>query len=220
MTSWKELPTQFAYLQPWAEKFGVRGLTIYNKVVPVSKYASRTELAELCEAYEAIAERGNIDELIEWCHSIETGTPANDAREAVRGLLLHFERLAEYDIQPFTDGQVRYVDPHEEPYTFDWTRLPAEFQHLIPWLNKFEHLRSEIAVYEYAAGANEQQRVELLDFKALLARNDGAFAIWCIANDKDTHPAKWEIFQAGWMFLLVDFVMWEKNPDGTLKFPG
>ena len=104
MTSWKEFPTQFAYLQPWAEKFGVRGLTIYNKVVPVSKHASRTELAELCEAYEAIAERGNIDELIEWCHSIETGTPANDAREAVRGLLLLFERLAEYDIQQTNDS--------------------------------------------------------------------------------------------------------------------
>jgi hypothetical protein len=218
-TNWKHLPADLKYLQPWAAKFGVRGLTIYNKAVPLAKYTKKSELAELREAYETIANK-DVDAIIAWCHSVETGSAANDAREEVRGLLLLFDRLAAYELAPFTEGRVRYRYPEEEPRVFDWTRLPAQFHYLIPWLKKFEHLRSELAVYNYAGDANAEQRRELVEFKKLLDRDNGAFADWCIATERVDHPAEWEIFQAGWMFLLVDFSGWEQNPDGTLKYPG
>lgn len=211
------LPSEFAYLRQWAEKFGVRGLTIYNSPVPVTKYASKRELAELQTAYETIAQR-DLDAIVEWCHTIEPGTPANDAREAVRGLLLLFERLGEYELLPFTDGRVRYAYPTEEPYVFDWDRLPDQFKQLIPWLRKLEHLQTEMQVYDYAATANESQRRELLELWTLT--RDNAFADWCVVNERNKdHPANREIFQAGWMFLLLDFFKWEKNADGTLRCP-
>jgi hypothetical protein len=213
------LPAEFAYLRHWAEKFGVRGLTIYNSPVPYTKYASDRELPELQIAYETIATRGDLPSIIKWCHSIESRTPANDAREAVRGLLLLFERLAEYELSPFADGRVRYIYPKEEPYVFNWDRLPAQFRHLIPWLQKFEHLRTEMQVYDYAADANEAQRRELLELRALLARDSDAFVDWCTSNDNAAHSPKREIFQAEWMFLLLDFITWEKNADGTLRCP-
>lgn len=216
---WKHLPAELKYLQPWAEKFGVRGLTIYNTPEPFTKYAIESELPELHEAYEAIAEQ-DVNAIIEWCHSIETGSPANDAREAVRGLLLLFERLAEYDLEPFIDGRVRYAYPQEEPIIFDWSRLPAQFQHLALWLKKYQHLNTEMAVYDYAADANEVERGELWEFKKLLEQDNFAFRDWCEANDVPGLPAKTEAFQAGWMFLMVHFMTWEKNADGTLKYPG
>jgi hypothetical protein len=102
---------------------------------------------------------------------------------------------------------------------FDWNRLPPEFHHLIPWLKKFEHLQSEIAVYEFAAAATPEQSLELAEFRELLNEQENSFAGWCEANDRAGNVAAEEAFQAGWMFLLVDFANWEKNPDGTLKVP-
>lgn len=197
------LPDEFQYLQKWAAKFGLRGLTVYfGKQPPLKTLASKEDLVELRAAYEAIASRDDGPKITQWCLSIRAETPEVEAREKVRGLLLLFERLADRGLSPFTDGKVRYVPP--DPNPLDWGKLPPSLQRWLPWLKKFGEF-SEAEHYEYVQAANEEQVRELAVLKQLLDRDGQPLFAWCQANFVDDNPAENEAFQAMWLPVLVDF---------------
>jgi hypothetical protein len=203
-STWEHVPQSLWYLKEWASKFGLRGLTVYfGKQPPLRKLASPEELVDLRAAYEEILRREDAPAISEWCLSIRPETPANDAKEHIRGLLLLFERLAERDLLPFTDGRVRFL--HPKPRAFDWTVLPATLSHFEPWLRKFERLRTEHDLYEYVQYANETQLRELAELKRLLDSEGSALLEWCEAHISKGNLAEYEAFQAEWLFLLVDF---------------
>ena len=200
---WKHLPDEFQYLQNWAAKFGMRGLTVYfGKQPPLKTLASKEELVELRTAYETIARREDAPRISQWCLSIRAETPEIEASEEVRGLLLLFERLADRGLSPFTDGRVRFVSP--EPIPLDWGKLPVSLQGWLPWLRKFGE-SSEFELYEYVQAATEEQLRELAALKELLDRDGQPLADWCRANFVEGNPADNEAFQAEWLFVLVDF---------------
>jgi len=164
--------------------------------------ASKAELVELRTAYEAIATRGHGLAITQWCLSIPAKTPAREASEEVRGLLLLFERLAERDLSPFTDGRVRYVPPESPP--LDWSKLPDSLREWLPWLKKFGE-SSEFELYEYVQDATEEQLRELATLKELMDRDGETLFAWCEANNIEGNPAEYEAFQAEWLYVLVDF---------------
>jgi hypothetical protein len=203
-SEWNQIPKRLRYLESWAAKYGIRGLTAYFcRHPPLSKWATNDELVDLRSAYEAIAKRGDADAITAWCLSIQSDHPANDVKEQVRGLLLLFERLADYDLPPFNDGKVRYISP--DPPPLDWSILPAHLEQWKPWLKNFEGLRTESDFYEYAKQASQSQLRELRALKELIDREGQGLIDWCTANDVKDGPAENEAFQAGWLFLLVDF---------------
>ncbi len=200
---WQHLPVEFQYLQKWAARFGLRGLTVYfGKQPPLKTLASKEELVELRTAYETIARREDGSIISQWCHSIRTHTPETEAREHVRGLLLLFERLAERGLSPFTDGRVRFVYP--EPIPLDWGKLPVSLRGWLPWLKKFGE-SSEFELYEYVQVATEEQVRELAALKELMDRDGETLFAWCRANNVEGNPAEDEAFQAEWLYVLVDF---------------
>jgi hypothetical protein len=215
---WQHLPAKFSYLRSWAERFGLRGLTIYNSPEPVNRYASEADLSELRDAYKVIAERNEVQDICAWCYTIESGAPATEVREHVRGLLLLFERLAGYGIEPFIDGRVRYAYP-EGSIVFDWARLPNHLQHWTPWLKRFQDLQTEMQLYEFVDAANEDERNLLLELKEKVARDGDALRNWCELNDVKSGPARNEAFQAGWLFLLEDMISWTRDGEGDLRPP-
>ena len=201
---WQLVPTEFHYLRPWADRFGLRGLTVhFGDQPPLSKLASPSELVELRQAYEVLAERDDALAISQWCWSIPAQTPAVEVREAIRGLLLLFERLSDRGLEPFTDGRVRYVYP--EPREFDWSVLPPHLKEWQPWLEKFENLRTEGELYDYLVDASDEQLDELAELKQLFERDRTALAAWCEANNVTGNPVENEAFQAEWIFLLMDF---------------
>lgn len=200
---WKHLPAEFQYLQNWAARFGLRGLTVhFGQQPPLETLASKAELVELRTAYETIARREDGPGISQWCLSIRAETPENEAKEHVRGLLLLFERLADRGLSPFTDGRVRFVSP--EPTPLDWGKLPVSLREWLPWLRKFGET-SEAELYEYVQAATEEQVRELAALKELLDRNGQPLAAWCQANFVKGNPARHQAFQAEWLFALVDF---------------
>ena len=200
---WKHLPGEFQYLQKWAARFGLRGLTVYfGKQPPLKSLASKAELVELRTAYEAIARCEDGPKISQWCLSIRVGTPENEATEHVRGLLLLFERLADRGLSPFTDGRVRFVSP--EPAPLDWGKLPVSLREWLPWLRKFGE-SSEAELYEYAQAATEEQVRELAALKELMDRDGETLFAWCRRNNVEGNPAEDEAFQAEWLYVLVDF---------------
>src|SRR5690606_32192202 len=121
------------YIRPWADRFGLRGLTgRFGHQPPLSKLASPSDLVVLRQAYEAIAERGDDLAISRWCRSVQAHTPAVEVRGSIFGLLTLFERLGERGLEPFTDGRVRYVYP--EPQGFNWSVLPSHLKEWQPWL--------------------------------------------------------------------------------------
>jgi hypothetical protein len=201
---WEHVPEAFRYLQRWAH-LGVRGLTVhFGTQPPLKKLASQSELADLRIAYETIAERDDAAAISEWCLSIPAETAANEVKEHIRGLLLLFECLADYDLAPFTDERVRFLSAEEQP--FAWSVLPAHLQHWEPWLKKFEHLRSEAELYDYVKFANVDQRRELKELKRFLANGSDDLQAWFVAANVAGHPARREAFQAEWLFVLVDLL--------------
>lgn len=201
---WKHLPDEFQYLQKWADKYGLRGLTVYfGKQPPLEKLASKEELVQLRTAYETIAKRGDGSRIVQWCLSDSAETPENEIKEEVRGLLLLFEQLADRGLVPFTDGQVRYVFP--DPPPLDWSLLPPFLQAWVPWLKKFEMLRTEYEMYCYVDAANEEQLRELAALSDQMDRDGEALTTWCQENDNEGDPAENEAFQAGWLYVLADF---------------
>lgn len=204
VVNWKEVPVAFYYLRPWAFVFGIRGLTVYfGEKPPLSHYVTDDEVADLSAAYETISRRGDADAITRWCLSVPPHSPATEAREQIRGLLLLFERLAEYGLSPFADGQVRFRT--RLPRVFDWSVLPQHLRYWEPWLRKFESLRGEHQLLSYVRDADETRVRELAELCDLLSRNGEELSAWCeLANTKG-HPAEYEAFQAEWLFVLVDF---------------
>jgi hypothetical protein len=200
---WKHLPDEFQYLQKWAARFGLRGLTVhFGKQPPLEKLASNAELVELRTAYETIASREDGPRISQWCLSIRAETPEREASEEVRGLLLLFERLADRRLSPFTDGRARFVPP--EPTPLDWSKLPVSLREWLPWLRKFGE-SSEFELYEYVQAASKEQLRELAALIDQLDRNGQPLAAWCQANFVDGNPAEDEAFQAEWLFVLAQF---------------
>jgi hypothetical protein len=199
---WTYVPEKLQYLQNWASKYGLRGLTVsFGQAPPLP---SKAELVELGTAYETIARRGNVSAITQWCLSIDPQTPPIEAREEIRGLLLLFEQLGDRGLSPFLDGQVRFI-PFDSPL-FDWSVLPLALQEWEPWLKKFESLRTEHDLYEYVQNATLEQVRELAALKALIDRNGPSLLAWCEANNVRGNPAKHEAFQAEWLFILADLV--------------
>jgi hypothetical protein len=190
---WNQLPKSLRYLRPWAAKYGIRGLTVYfGKRPPLAKWASKDELVELRTAYDTIAQRGDADAITAWCLSIKSSDPANEVKEHLRGLLLLFERLAEYELPPFADGEVRYVAP--EPPAFDWSVLPSHLDAWKPWLKKFEAMRTEWELYEYVQQADASQLRELRELKDLIDRDGEVMRNWCDSSNVTGNPAEREAF--------------------------
>ena len=203
-SDWNHIPKSLRYVKAWASKYGVRGLTVYfERKPPLAKWASKDELVELRSAYETIVQRRDADAIAAWCLTIKSDHPANEVKEHVRGLLLLFERIGEYDLSPFNDGKVRFVSP--DPPPFDWSVIPSHLEQWKPWLEKFEDLRTEHDLYEYVERANHIQLRELRSLKELIDRDRQALIDWCVANNVKGNPAKRAAFQAEWLFLLVDF---------------
>ena len=201
---WKHLPLEFRYLQEWTAKFGLRGLTVYfGEQPPLEKLATKKELVELRTAYETIAKRGDGPAINQWCLSIRANTPEVEAREEVRGLLLLVERLADRGLAPFTDGQVRYVSP--DPPSLDWSRLPPFLQAWVPWLKRFEMLRTEYEMYCYVDAASDEQLRELAALSDHMDRDGETLTTWCEENDDEGNPVGNEAFQASWLYVLADF---------------
>ena len=204
ISRWRHVPDAFQYVQAWASKFGLRGLTVYfGEQPPLEKLASPEELSELRAAYEEIASRNDAAAISAWCLSIRPQTPANEPKEHIRGLLLLFEKLSDRGLAPFSDGRVRFHG--EEPRVFDWSVLPEHLREFEPWLKRFEALRMEHDCYLYAQDASDEQLRELAQLKALLDRDRQALIHWCESSNANGNPAKSEAFQARWLFLLVDF---------------
>lgn len=198
------VPPTLQYFVPWAAKYGLRGLTVHFGQRPSrEKLATDEELIELVTAYEVIAARGDGPTITAWCLSVMPGTAANEAKEHIRGLLLIFERLAEYGIRPFTDERVRFLRP--DPPPFNWNLLPPTLREWEPWLSKFEGLRTEADLYSYVRYASEDQVRELAALKELLDERGESLLSWCEASNGIDNPASREAFQAEWLFLLVDF---------------
>jgi len=203
-SDWNQIPKSVRYVKPWATAYGIRGLTVYfGRKRPLAKWATEDELVELRTAYRTIAKRGDADAITAWCLSIQSDHPANEVKEHVRGLLLLFERLADYDLLPFNDGKVRYISP--DPPPFDWSVLPSHLKQWKPWLQKFEGLRTEGDLHEYVQRATQSQLRELQALKKLIDREGQALRDWCASTDVKGNSAKHEAFQAGWLFLLEYF---------------
>jgi hypothetical protein len=204
VTEWREVPESFRYLKGWASKYGLRGLTVhFGKQPPLEKLASSGEMAELRTAYGEIARRDDTSAISEWCLSIRPETPANEAKEHIRGLLLLFERLADRGVPPFADGRVKFLRP--EPRQFDWSVLPPSLELFKQWLKRFEELRTEHDLFEYLQNASETQLYELAELRKLINRDGNRLLEWCEAHVLRGDPAEYEAFQAEWLFLLVDF---------------
>jgi hypothetical protein len=216
-SSWQQVPIVFHYLRPSAEKFGLRGLTGYFVPKPLETYVFDSELPELAEAYEAVAARSHSVAISNWCRSVDAGSPAFETKEKIRGLLVMFERLAEYALKPFSDERVRYIYPPKR--VFDWSLLPASLQTWQSWLKKFEDLTTEWETYSYVQSATDDQRRELAILKALVDREGEALRTWCEDHSGNDDPAGPEAFQAEWLFLLVDFGDWKRDVDGNLQCP-
>jgi hypothetical protein len=178
-SDWKHVPVAFQYLRDWASRYGLRGLTIrFGQKQPINTLASEVELIDLSTAYETIATRGDGPEITAWCVSNDARRVANEAKEQIRGLLLLFERLADYGIAPFSDSKVRFTSP--EPGQFDWNALPMHLQQWKPWLTKFAFLRTEENLFQYVNQASDSQVRELAALKVLLD-SDGEL-LSCLAN--------------------------------------
>ena len=201
---WQHVPKTLQYLRLWANRFGVRGLTVYfGRQPPLSKLVLKKELPELQAAYETVALRDDAARISQWCLSIQPSDPANQAKEKIRGLLLLFERLADRGLSPFTDMRVRFVPPDAPSY--DWNVLPADLHQWKCWLKKFEELRTEHELFQYAQNANDAQLRELEAVRDLLGCEGERLRAWCMANNVEGNPANSEAFQAEWLFLLVEF---------------
>lgn len=201
---WTEIPQSLQYLRPWAASFGMRGLTVYHGGLPsLNRLATQEELLELSRAYDAISERGEGPEITRWCRSVPSESVLNEVKEEIRGLLLLFERLAEYGLSPFTDGHVRYSAP--APKTFNWSLLPPGLRNWEPWLRKFEGLRTEHDLFEYVQRANAVQLCELAALCDQLGASGEQLSEWCTRTNRKGNPAGDEAFQAEWLFLLGDF---------------
>jgi hypothetical protein len=60
-------------------------------------------------------------------------------------------------------------------------------------------------LFEYVENATDSELYGLADLSELLDREGDGLREWCEANSSRGNPAKREAFQAGWLFLLVDF---------------
>jgi hypothetical protein len=201
---WTNVPVRFLYLQNWASKYGLQGLTVnFGKLSPLATLVTIMEIPELRAAYEEIAKREDAPAISEWCLSVRPETPDYEAKERIRGLMLLFERLADRGIPPFIDGRVRFL--HPEPREFDWAVLPSTLEHFKSWLTKYEGLRTEHDVYKYVQYANDAELRELADLKKLMDREGNVLLEWCESHIARGNTAEYEAFQAEWLFLLVDF---------------
>jgi hypothetical protein len=201
-SSWLCVPAEFQYLHDYAVKWGTRGLTVDFSAADLECRLSAAELLELSNVYKTIAAQGQNEAISTWCHSVKRGHLANEAKEQIRGLLLLFEKLGEADIQPFTDGDVRFL--HAELKPFDWSRLPPRLSKWVPWLRRFETLRTEADLFRFLSTATKDQLSELVALNDALKNDGRALLEWCEANNKKSNPDEHEAFQAEWLFVLVD----------------
>lgn len=199
-----DTPVWMHYVLPFAAQFGVRGLTVYyREPLAPSDLATPEELADLCQVYADISRHSDGPTIAHWCFSIQRESPMNEIKEHVRGLLLLFERLGDFGLSPFTDGQVRYVVPDTKPY--DWSVLPSHLSEWRSWLEKFELLRTEHDLFEYVDNADDVQLRELVTLRDKLDTSGDELAKWCEQTNVKGNSAKHEAFQAEWLFLLGDF---------------
>jgi hypothetical protein len=204
IAEWSKIPESFHYLRPWASKYGLRGLTVYHGRLPaLSNLASHDELLELRLAYKEISEHGDGPQITQWCLSIPSNSPLSETKERIRGLLLLFERLAEYGLSPFNNGQVRYISPHSA--AFNWDALPPNLGIWKPWLKRFQDLRTEHDLLEHVENADKTQLRELRELCDFMSKFGAELSKWCEQTNKKGNPASDEAFQAEWLFLLCDF---------------
>ena len=80
------------------------------------------------------------------------------------------------------------------------------FRHkLFRWPDHLARFRRDCAACYVPLEASDEQLRELAMLKALLDRDRQLLIDWIKATNVDDNPAKYEAFQAGWLFLLVDF---------------
>jgi hypothetical protein len=174
-----EPPKAVDYLVPLFDKFG--GLWFEHEIKSCAENLSGDELAALRDAYTAIGKNQQLQELTNWINQrgpkLEPPVPGAAVQDEARWinqmeatarerhlrrgafvLLVVFEELGEKGISPFSDRTVRYIRKYPPR---DWSRVPAEYQFLIPLAERYGIMLYEKGWDETLASVSPEIRSEM-----------------------------------------------------------
>ena len=195
---WTSVPPELWYLRPYVEKYGLLGRTVYRDDPLHRRSLSKKDVNRLKDAFILIEKRGDFERINQWCDSIEPMTDEIEIADPMRGLLMLFDRFGEAGHEPFR--RVKAV-PKEVRRTFDWSKIPANLSEFVPFLKRYEDLRSENDIWDYLDAVDLNQRREIHSLRRLIKNRGDDLRLW-IKEHYDSDP---EAFQAGWLFLIEDF---------------
>lgn len=187
---------RFEYLQDAALKFGQ--FYFVDEIEAFLDRATSTQLAELSNAYAAIDSRNDAPELSRWIRTCQNGGSGTEEEELefasrVGQLFVLFRRLADRNVQPFSNGRVRFEEVSRPP---DWNNVPKELDYLLEPAESYGCYATEHEMIAFLENATDSD-TDLLARTAERLRLSGDKRIldsWLDKNLDGDHEEAWRVY--------------------------